>query len=954
MIIFGTIKPDHFPMGKKLLLLKVMPLLFLTLFFINGFARDSSTNFSAFYQILEPPITIVSSATIPICNGASTTLTASSTEDYTYTWSPAAGLSSTTGAEVIATPLTTTSYSVTGTSGDVITTTIITVFVNPIPTDIAVMQLPVSSGGISACDLDYVQLTALGGEIPTALPVTVFYEDFSAGLNLPSNWITTGTDERVFWSIYESGDAGGVPNELYLNAIDAEPDDFGEYAITTFAINTENFSSLHLSFKQFIFSYDSDLYPYDLKVQTSVNNIDWVDRAISVLPPNYSEAASELDFALTGIDHTEMVYLRFVLEGNPFGIFDWSIDDIVLSGVVSTPIIKWSPSIGLYTDAALTLPYSEGSNVNVVYAAPDTAQVYTARSSLGNCSKTAATNSIQRTKKIFTGLSATPLLWDVAENWSNHQIPSNDKCVIIPVGKKVVVNTALATAKKVTVNSGAKLTIDPYQTLTLTDELINSAAATDVVIASDGNLIQENSVVNVGSITVEKLFTFTDTEIEANNRRQYNYVISPVIGQNLKTIFGGSTKVITHNEAQNSFFNSDGVYLLGRGFAVKEPFKIEAPSTTETAKFVGAPYNGVFSYPLKYSQTQDDPGNRGFNLVGNPYPSNLDIQELYDGNSTKITSTFYFWDNRGNTQFTQQGSAYSGDHYAKYNAVSETGVAAGYAASGAPDDSKIPNQYVKAATGFIVQALSSATDLNLNFDNSMRTSNDGPAFFGKNKEVHEKDRFWLTLKTPSNLELMSAVVYLPKGNKNFGAEDTEVFEASDEIFTLANDHKLAIQGRGSFANTDSVPLGISVFQSGIHTISIYNKEGIFANGQAIYLKDQQTGTIANLTQGSYVFTANAGGNNTRFEIVYKPEIVLAANGIERERLVIYRHYSNFDIRSPKEIERVEVYDSSGKLLKVLQPNAKIATLKASTLNHGIYILKIKTNDGEIFNRKIVK
>jgi hypothetical protein len=57
------------------------------------------------------PITVSSSLTI--CVGASTTLTASGAN--TYSWSPATGLSSSTGSSVIATPATTTTYTVIGT-----------------------------------------------------------------------------------------------------------------------------------------------------------------------------------------------------------------------------------------------------------------------------------------------------------------------------------------------------------------------------------------------------------------------------------------------------------------------------------------------------------------------------------------------------------------------------------------------------------------------------------------------------------------------------------------------------------------------------------------------------------------------------------------------------------------------------------------------------------------------
>src|SRR5690606_21061346 len=68
-----------------------------------------------------------------ICTGGSTTLTA--TGAATYTWSPAAGLSSTTGATVTASPSTTTTYTVTGTSAaGCITTDQVIVTVSPLVT----------------------------------------------------------------------------------------------------------------------------------------------------------------------------------------------------------------------------------------------------------------------------------------------------------------------------------------------------------------------------------------------------------------------------------------------------------------------------------------------------------------------------------------------------------------------------------------------------------------------------------------------------------------------------------------------------------------------------------------------------------------------------------------------------------------------------------------------------
>jgi uncharacterized protein YjdB len=63
-----------------------------------------------------PPVTAGSN--VAICFGSSTPLTAGGAS--TYSWSPAAGLSATTGANVIATPTVTTTYTVTGTGNTAI------------------------------------------------------------------------------------------------------------------------------------------------------------------------------------------------------------------------------------------------------------------------------------------------------------------------------------------------------------------------------------------------------------------------------------------------------------------------------------------------------------------------------------------------------------------------------------------------------------------------------------------------------------------------------------------------------------------------------------------------------------------------------------------------------------------------------------------------------------------
>src|SRR5690606_27724101 len=135
-------------------------------------------------------------------------------------------------------------------------------------------------------------------------------------------------------------------------------------------------------------------------------------------------------------------------------------------------------------------------------------------------------------------------------------------------------------------------------------------------------------------------------------RNQYNFVNSPVIGQNIKQIYDGNPKAQYYNEPTNTFVFFDGTYQIGRSQALREPdntFYDGQPIVT--AEFTGEPFNGT----LTLSGLTN--GNTGFHLIGNPYPSNLDLIELYADNED-LEPRFLFWDNRGNTQIDQYGDGY--------------------------------------------------------------------------------------------------------------------------------------------------------------------------------------------------------------------------------------------------------------------------------------------------------
>jgi gliding motility-associated-like protein len=120
------------------------------------------------YQGLTCPSPIVTASNdVTICGGTSTTLTATfSAPTPSYTWSPAAGLNVTTGASVTASPVSTTTYIVTATSGCNVSTDTVIVTVTPQPT---VTVTPPSS---TICPSSSATLTASGATSYTWSPIT--------------------------------------------------------------------------------------------------------------------------------------------------------------------------------------------------------------------------------------------------------------------------------------------------------------------------------------------------------------------------------------------------------------------------------------------------------------------------------------------------------------------------------------------------------------------------------------------------------------------------------------------------------------------------------------------------------------------------------------------------------------------------------------------------------------
>ncbi|TXF77512.1 GEVED domain-containing protein [Chryseobacterium sp.] len=461
---------------------------------------------------------------------------------------------------------------------------------------------------------------------------------------------------------------------------------------------------------------------------------------------------------------------------------------------------------------------------------------------------------------------------------------------------------------------------------------------------TDGNSVTVGSVTNNGSIVVEDggnflqtaSGTYSGTGTFAANRNsasvanKYAFWSSPVAAANIYAVFPGFTPqyAMTYNTATDYYTVVPNPTATTAGFG----YSVKIPATAPNLTFSGTPNNGSISKTLTLAG-----GN--YNLVGNPYPSNLDLAAFYAANTANIASTLWFWDNTSNSVTTQSGSTTVNVGYATYNAAGSTWVSA-------PTSMTPSGNSAKIGQGFIVEALTNT----LSFTNSMRVADAGVSV---NKNVVADDgKYWLKLTTPYSTHFSQAVTYGQGASNAYDAYDSEsIATGSDAFYSLAGPEKLVIQGRESFNVNDVVQLGNKHFETGTFTIALTLKEGLFANGQAVYLKDKLLGTETNLQNGSYTFASNAGDFTNRFEIVYKQSLLGTASAADKNDLKVYRSGNDFIIDSPEMLRSVEVYDASGRLVQALKLDAVQAAVTLTT--EGVYVLKIKT-DSATATKKIIK
>ncbi|AWH85659.1 hypothetical protein HYN59_11315 [Flavobacterium album] len=610
-------------------------------------------------------------------------------------------------------------------------------------------------------------------------------------------------------------------------------------------------------------------------------------------------------------------------------------------------------------------PYSEMSMTNTTgLTFTKTVTGLTPGMTVNFCVKFAYAGGLSRTKyfSYIVGDTCAGGVGDMftttwtGSSWSNGIPVSNQYNAVVEGNYNSDTNGEIVAAS-LAVNSG-DMVISSGDNFTIKGAVTVDTEAT-FTVENNANLIQSDDVDNTGVISVIK-------ESAPMYRLDYAMWSSPVAAQTLKA-FSPETlnnrfyhynpftdAYATVTDPVNTVFGEGEGYLIRVANTHPAFVNAETPGTPWEGTFTGVPNNGNVSVAVVPFDDEEGTENdvNGYNSVGNPYPSPINIAAFFAANQNNLASNtpIYFWRKKNDAAT----SCYASLTLAGYN--QNAGNAWGDSSNGVfnnPNNSA--NWVINPGQGFIVKAVSNTVV----FNNAMRVPvNNGQIFRSAMDEEVTKSRLWLNLTNAAGAFGQTTIAYTPATTLglDFGWDGEAITDGEISIYSLAGESKLGIQARPSFDAADVVPLEYKITNAGNYTVSIDHVDGVFAAEQDIYLRDNLLGGIThNLKQGPYEFTAEAGTIAGRFDVVYAEALSTNLPSFDANSIVAYKQGNVININTGNtDMKSVSVYDVQGRLLySANDVNAASTAITGLQSAQQMLIVQVQTVQGAKASRKIV-
>lgn len=520
---------------------------------------------------------------------------------------------------------------------------------------------------------------------------------------------------------------------------------------------------------------------------------------------------------------------------------------------------------------------------------------------------------------VWNGETSTD--WNTATNWTPNAVPLSTEDAYIPgnpSGGNFPVINADVEIDEIIIEAGGNVEILGGSSLTVTGDIRNDGT---VQVNSEGSLVQ-----TTGSTLTSASGTYV---VKRDGSPAYDYwsspiTSSPVIGGSYQYNPGTGTVDPADDEFDPGWVAAAGTMTPGRGYAAYGIL---------TRAFAGEVNNGNVSIGVSANPAP----NVSWNLIGNPYPSGLDVLQFLSTNSGQLAApAVYLWDDPG----TQP---YGVGDYAVRNAGGGTAGGGG----------NTPGPVLATAQGFKVNVNSTG---NIQFTNAMRSTGNSSVLFRQS----ESKRLWLNVTHPDGFFNQTLVGFYEQGTAGLDIFDAPKLNWMSDLslYSILNDEPYSIQGYGPFYPEAVFPLGIHLGAlNGMDiTFEIDHVDGLEDND--IYLEDTYLGVFHDLNTGAYTFTGTQGVTNDRFFVHFSTQSVTSIR--ENEGSATFGAVMNNEtlvVSSRDDLEGdLEILDMSGRVIftrgNVLL-NTEGTRIDMSNVSDGIYIVRFVGAEGTQ-SKKVLK
>ena len=621
-------------------------------------------------------------------------------------------------------------------------------------------------------------------------------------------------------------------------------------------------------------------------------------------------------------------------------------NDIVLSGYVGN-ILKWqSATNAAFTTDVLDISSTSATLTGAQIGILSDTRYFRAVVQFGTC-------SIQLSLPISIVVPNA-----VTFNGTWNGTPTASTPVIINSDYTLTSDLNVCSCK---VGGTAIITVPSGKTLTVQGEVFVTPNA-QIIIESGGSLVQvDDNFSNIGSIVVKR-------KTAPMKQFDFTYWSSPVQDFTLQQLSPNTLadKYYSYSALTNGWVTHNGgnqVMEAAKGYIVRAPQgwnQINPTLGVYEGVFTGIPNTGVVPVTIQK-------GTGAFNLIGNPYPSAVDIDYflLDPANAGIINGTVYLWSHNTGISNSIPGNSvynYTRDDYAKYNITGGVKTASASITGGT-----VPTGKIASGQAFFIEANPALGNGNYTatFRNNMRVANNNTQFFRMASDTAsttsgiEKHRLWLNISNSTGAYDEMLLGYIQGAtNEIDNLYDGKTFPAGNVVglYSLLGDVKLSIQGRAlPFANDEIIPLGYNTTIAGSFAIELEDFDGLFAN-ENVYLHDKSDDTYHNLKNGTYSFTSEIGTFNSRFELRFVDGTLGINNPIiDADKVLVIKNEKHIAINAGNNImASVEVFDLAGKkLYRSNKINATTFDTSDFTCADQVLVVKITFESKETISRKII-